>query len=189
MALWAKASLCVKSSLSEQSLPRTPSRLKTSALSAFSAVNNLCNLWLLFCAFLWLKNPRNQRNPRLINHLFTLGNELRQVVLNLGNFYFEIVSPVPECRRQGNFDTCPEQSRRISISDFRLPDATLGYDLCNTQYAIRDTRQLPSVLCRLSSVFCPLSSVLCRLPSTTVEMSLQIKPLLCKTNPIFWKVK
>ncbi len=69
MALWAKARLCVKSSLLEQSLPGTPSRLKTSALSAFSAVNNLCNLWLLFCAFLWLKNPFNQRNLRLMNYL------------------------------------------------------------------------------------------------------------------------
>ena len=66
MALWTKASLCVKSSLLEQSLPRTPSRLKTSAISV---AKNLCNLWLIFRAFLWLKNPINQRNPRLMNHL------------------------------------------------------------------------------------------------------------------------
>jgi len=64
MALWTKASLCVKSSLLEQSLLRPPSQLKS-----------LCPLWLFslflcaFCAFLWLKNPRNQRNPRLINEL------------------------------------------------------------------------------------------------------------------------
>jgi hypothetical protein len=45
-----------------------------------------------FCAFLWLKNPFNQRNPRLINHLFSLGSELRRVVLNLGNLDFDIVS-------------------------------------------------------------------------------------------------
>jgi hypothetical protein len=50
MALWMKASLCVKSSLLEQSLPRTPSRPKTSAISA---VKNSC--LCVFCAFLWLK--------------------------------------------------------------------------------------------------------------------------------------
>jgi len=64
MALWTKASLCGKSSLLEQRLPRTPSRLKS-----------LCPLWLFslflcaFCAFLWLKNPRNLRNPWLIKDL------------------------------------------------------------------------------------------------------------------------
>ncbi len=64
MALWTKASLCVKSSLLEQSLPKTPSRLIS-----------LCHLWLFslflcaFCAFLWLKNPHNLRNQRLINDL------------------------------------------------------------------------------------------------------------------------
>ena len=30
--------------------------------------------------------------PGLINHLFSPGNELRRVVLNLGNLDFEIVS-------------------------------------------------------------------------------------------------
>ncbi|MBW8038370.1 MAG: hypothetical protein FVQ85_00025 [Planctomycetes bacterium] len=91
MALWTKEGLCVKSSLLEQSLPRlvrhpcggTPSRL----ISLYS-------LWLFslflraFCfllfrptvkpfnrqtvnirAFLWLKNPRNLRNPWLMNYL------------------------------------------------------------------------------------------------------------------------
>ena len=54
MALWTKASLCVKSSLLEQSMPRTPSRPKTSIISV---AQNLCNLWLIFRAFSWLKNP------------------------------------------------------------------------------------------------------------------------------------
>ena len=66
MALWTKAGLCVKSSLLEQCLPRTPSRPKTSVISV---AKNLCNLLLLFRAFLWLKNPFNQRNLRLINDL------------------------------------------------------------------------------------------------------------------------
>jgi hypothetical protein len=46
-------------------LPRNP-RLK-SAISAFSAVKNSC--LCVFCAFLWLKNPRNPCNPWLINDL------------------------------------------------------------------------------------------------------------------------
>jgi hypothetical protein len=78
MALWTKASLCVKSSLLEQSLPRlvrhpfggTPSRPKTSVTSVNPVIlSNLSSFLCAFCAFLWLKNPFNQRNPRLINDL------------------------------------------------------------------------------------------------------------------------
>ena len=60
MALWTKAILCGKSSLLEQSLPRTPSRLTT-----------LCPLWLFslcLCVFVAI-NPFNQRNPRLMKYL------------------------------------------------------------------------------------------------------------------------
>ena len=73
MALWTKACLCVKSSLLEQSLPRTPSRLKQNQCNLRNL--RLKNSWLfslflcVFCAFLWLKNPRNLRNPWLINYL------------------------------------------------------------------------------------------------------------------------
>ena len=49
MALWTKASFCGKSSLLEQSLPRTPSWQKRS-LPTFKVdprnLCNLCNLWL-----------------------------------------------------------------------------------------------------------------------------------------------
>ncbi len=69
MALWTKASLCGKSSLLEQSLPRTPSRQK----------QNQCNLRNLrlknscLCVFVAI-NPQNLRNlcpryPWLINDL------------------------------------------------------------------------------------------------------------------------
>jgi hypothetical protein len=62
--LWPKASLCVKSSLLEQSLPRTQSWPKTSVnpviLSNFSSCSSCPS---------WLKNLFNQRNPRLINDL------------------------------------------------------------------------------------------------------------------------
>jgi len=76
MALWMKAILCGKSSLLEQSLPRTPSRpililaylSSRSAISAFSAVKKSC-----LCVLVAI-NPFNQRNlcpryPRLINDL------------------------------------------------------------------------------------------------------------------------
>ncbi len=94
MALWAKATLfsyitpsfrpqmaryasrftryelC---SLLEQSLPGTPSRLKQNQCNLRNLrLKNSClySLFLcVFCAFLWLKNPRNLRNPRLINDL------------------------------------------------------------------------------------------------------------------------
>ncbi len=62
MVLWTKATLCVKSSLLEQSLPGTPSRPKTSMISASK---NLCNLLLKICAIC----GKNQRNLRLINDL------------------------------------------------------------------------------------------------------------------------
>ena len=65
MALWTKAILCVKSSLLEQSLPRIPSRPKT---SVSSVPKNLCNLWLKSVKSVF-KNPFNQRNPWLIKDL------------------------------------------------------------------------------------------------------------------------
>ncbi len=66
MALRSKASLCVKSSLLEQSLPRTPSRPKTSMISVNPVIlSNFSSCPNAFVA----KTPRNQRNPRLINDL------------------------------------------------------------------------------------------------------------------------
>ncbi len=72
MALWTKASLCVKSSLLEQSLPRlvrhpcggTPSRLRIISVNPV-ILSNFSLFLCVFCAFLWLKNPRNLRNLRL----------------------------------------------------------------------------------------------------------------------------
>jgi len=65
MALWTMESLCVKSSLLEQSLPRTPSRSKTSVISVISVAKNLCNLLLKICVIC----GKNLRNPWLINDL------------------------------------------------------------------------------------------------------------------------
>ncbi len=62
MALWTKATLCIKSSLLEQSLPGTLSRPKTSMISVSK---NLCNLLLKICAIC----GKNLRNLRLINDL------------------------------------------------------------------------------------------------------------------------
>ncbi len=67
MALWTKASLCVKSSLLEQSLSRTPSRPKTSIISVNPVI--LSNLSSCSSCASWLKNPFNPRNLRLINDL------------------------------------------------------------------------------------------------------------------------
>ena len=86
MALWTKASLFSYitpsfrpqmaiyasrftryelSSLLEQSLPRTPSRLKQISVNLRNLrLKNSCLYSLFFCTFLWLKNPFNQRNPR-----------------------------------------------------------------------------------------------------------------------------
>ncbi len=79
MALWTKASLCVKSSLLEQSLPRTPSRPKTSIISASK---NLCNLLL--------KNREISVHPCLMNYLhafgiFTLVKKSLQIKLFMQN--------------------------------------------------------------------------------------------------------
>ena len=82
-AFGTKASLCGKSSLLEQSLPKTPSRpISLRPLWIFSLFRSLSAVALAkadaFCAFLWLINPRNLRNlclsvlwgyPWLINDL------------------------------------------------------------------------------------------------------------------------
>ncbi len=66
MALWTKATLCVKSSLLEQSLPRTPSRLKTSIISVNPVIlSNLSSCLGVLVAI----NPFNQRKLRLIKDL------------------------------------------------------------------------------------------------------------------------
>ncbi len=64
MAVWTKAGLCGKSSLLEQSLPRTPSRLRIICVNPVNLVKKTSCL-SVFVA----KNPRNLRNPRLINDL------------------------------------------------------------------------------------------------------------------------
>ncbi|MGB2809665.1 MAG: hypothetical protein WBC22_18125 [Sedimentisphaerales bacterium] len=58
-------------------------RLKTSAISAFSAVKNSC--LRVFCAFLWLKNPQNLRNLRLINDLRSTKDYVRKNNLFMQN--------------------------------------------------------------------------------------------------------
>jgi len=78
MALWTKATLCVKSSLLAQSLPRTPTRPKTSAISASK---NLCNLLLKICAIC----GKNQRNLRLINDLRSTKDYVRKNKLFMQN--------------------------------------------------------------------------------------------------------
>ncbi len=90
MALWTKATLCVKSSLLEQSLPGTPSRPKTCLpheiaqhylFGVISASQNPCNLLLKICAIC----GKNQRNPRLINDLRSTKDYVRKNNLFMQN--------------------------------------------------------------------------------------------------------
>ena len=83
--------------------------------------------------------------------------------MNLGHLDFEIVSPVPECRRQGDFDTCPEQGRRIRISDFKLPDNSLP------------NMMIPS---KTNNHLSLINNHLAFGPSTTVEKPLQISSFM-----------
>ena len=69
MALWTKPILCGKSSLLEQSMPRTPSWPKTSVTSVISLA----------------KNPFNQRNLRLIKDLRSTKDYVRKNNLFLQN--------------------------------------------------------------------------------------------------------
>jgi hypothetical protein len=62
---------------------RRQSRLKTFVISAFSALKNSC--LCVFCAFLWLKNPFNQRNLRLINDLRSTKDYVRKNNLFMQN--------------------------------------------------------------------------------------------------------
>jgi len=119
MALWTKASLCIKSSLLEQSLPRTPSRPKTSAISAFSAVKNSC-----LCVFVAI-NPFNQRNlcpryPWLINDLRSTKDYVRNYKLFMEN--------------KANF-----QKVKLNVNKV----LTRGYDQLDT-WSIRKTKPIQS---------------------------------------------
>jgi len=67
MALWTKASLCGKSSLLKQSLPRTPSRPKTSIISVNPVI--LSNLSSCSSCLRGEKIREISVNPRLINDL------------------------------------------------------------------------------------------------------------------------
>ena len=86
MALWTKAILCGKSSLLEQSMPRTPSRqIQNQCNLRNLRLKNSCLYSLYLCAFLWLKNMFNQRNPRLINDLRSTKDYVRNYKLFLQN--------------------------------------------------------------------------------------------------------
>ncbi len=99
MALWVKASLCVKSSLLEQSLPRTPSRPKTCLpheiaqrylFGVISASKNLCNLLLKIREISvnpWLiKDLRSTKAYVRKNNLFMQNKaNFRKVKLNVNN--------------------------------------------------------------------------------------------------------
>ncbi len=103
MALWVKASLCGKSSLLEQSMPRTPSRPKTSVASV-------------------AKNPFNQRNPRLINDLHAC-----KVLYNCRDIITFVVSPLqirPFMQNKANFRKSQMNVNKVLTKDYEK--RTLG---------------------------------------------------------------
>jgi len=97
MALWTKADLCGKSSLLEQSLPRTPSQPKTSESSVSSVSKNLCNLWLLFRSYKTLHLSRTlyksalflQNKPNLLDAQMNVSSvktmNYEQITMNNAN--------------------------------------------------------------------------------------------------------
>ncbi|MDH4238334.1 MAG: hypothetical protein OEW48_02100 [Phycisphaerae bacterium] len=82
MALWTKATLCVKSSLLEQSLPGTPSRPKQNQRKSAQSASKFSPCLCVFCAFLWLKN---QCNLLLINDLRSTKDYVRKNKLFMQN--------------------------------------------------------------------------------------------------------
>ncbi len=145
MALWTKASLCGKSSLSEQSLPRlvrhpfggTPSRPKTSVNPV--KLSNFSSFLCAFCAFLWLKNPRNlrlknsclcvfvainpfnQRNPWLINYLRAC-----KALYKCRETFTDVMSALqigPFCSNKANF-----RKSQMNVTDLLTKD----YDQMDT---------------------------------------------------------
>ncbi len=52
-----------------------PPHVRRRYLCAYKAPNKTLfwSFFVAFCAFLWLKNPFNQRNPRLMNYLHAFG--------------------------------------------------------------------------------------------------------------------
>ncbi len=182
MALWTKASLCVKSSLLEQNLPRTPSRPKTSAISAFSAVKNSClcvfvaknpfnqrnlrnlRLNISSCAS-WLKNPFNRRNPQLIkdlrlfNALYNCREDSTTIESSLQINLF--------MQNKANF-----QKVKLNVNKVITKD----YDQMDT-WSIRKTKPIQSQLKPIKANSKPIKAN--KMPKQT-----QFKPNQTQTNPI-----
>ncbi|MGB2809888.1 MAG: hypothetical protein WBC22_19265 [Sedimentisphaerales bacterium] len=87
MALWTKATLCVKSSLLEQNLPGTPSRLKTSMISEsknlFTPLET-CLLFLMGRILRLIKDLRSTKDYVRKNNLFMQNKaNFKKVKLNV----------------------------------------------------------------------------------------------------------
>jgi hypothetical protein len=92
MALWTKASLCVKSSLLEQSLPRTPSRPKTSMISVNPVIlSNFFSCPNVFVAKTLCACPprRLAGNPWFINDLRPC-----KALYNCRDTFTDVMSPL-----------------------------------------------------------------------------------------------
>jgi hypothetical protein len=145
MVLWTKASLCVKSSLLEQSLPRlvrhpfggTPSRPKTSAIAAFSAVKNSCLRVLVAI------NPFNQRNPRLIKDL-----RLFMALYNCRDTFTDVMSALQIhlfMQNKANFRKVKLNVNKVLTKDYEQMDT----------WSIRKTKPIQSQLKPIQSQLKP----------------------------------
>ncbi len=81
MALWTKATLCVKSSLLEQSLPRTPSRLRIISVNPII----LSNYFRVLRVLRGEKIREISVNPWLINDLLSTKDYVRKIKLFMQN--------------------------------------------------------------------------------------------------------
>jgi hypothetical protein len=108
MALWTKASLCVKSSLLEQSLPRTPGRPKT-----------LCSLWLYSSCSSCLRGDKIREisvNPWLINDLRDY-----KALYNCRETFTDVMSPLQIrlfMQNEPNFRKSQMNVNKVLTSDY-----------------------------------------------------------------------
>ena len=159
MALWTKATLCVKSSLLEQSLPRTQSQPKTCLpheiaqrylfgvssvpKNPFNQRNLRLNISSCSSCASWLKNPFNRRNPRLINDL-----RLFMALYNCKETFTDVRKTLQInlfMQNKANF-------RKVKLNVNKV--ITMAYDQLDT-WSIRKTKPIQSQLKPIKANFNP----------------------------------
>ncbi len=112
MALWTKASLCVKSLLLEQSLPRTPSQLRIICVNPV-ILSNLSSCLRVLVA----KNPRN---PWLTNDL-----RAYKSLYNCKETFTDVMSPLQInlfMQNKANFRKVKLNVNKVLTKDYEQMD-------------------------------------------------------------------